>query len=404
MTESTIERQETGPSESELIRWWLSLEQGSRISASDGEDVYLFEQGHRNVHDGPDFLNAQFLLDGKTLKGDIEFHVRERDWFSHHHDRDPRYNNVVLHIVVKPGSKRTVTRSGKSVTLVPVRPGNVFSRQEKFCQLTGECDEEKSTRKLRRLAKIRWMRKVSRIRNSIRETGDAREAFYVESFRSLGLKGNENAFERLSRSVPLSTFLNLAEPGEVLAVLLGTSGLLDFAPTDKDFGNGDYRRLWRSLSRTLLVKEVIASDDWRRKGIRPNAFPERRLGWGARLAWSLVSGWEPWRDKAEETLSRLDTVLDEKSGGKGWQGEWLGNVIIPFREAWDEFSKGRGNSKRYEIWFGLDLGYTYGRLSRQFSPHLRQRQLTSFGVQQGLLALSERYCEMDLCGACPLRE
>lgn len=34
------------------------------------------------------------------LVGDVEFHTRASDWFTHQHQSDPRYNRVILHVVL----------------------------------------------------------------------------------------------------------------------------------------------------------------------------------------------------------------------------------------------------------------------------------------------------------------
>ena len=35
-----------------------------------------------------------------ALVGDVEFHIRASDWFAHNHHTDPRYNQVLLHVVL----------------------------------------------------------------------------------------------------------------------------------------------------------------------------------------------------------------------------------------------------------------------------------------------------------------
>lgn len=395
---STGERTEIA--ESELIRWWLSLEDGTRLSPLNGPAIYLLSHGSRNNYDGPDFLGARLMVDDQASQGDVEFHIHERDWFAHRHHKDSRYDNVILHIVARGGIRRAVTGSGRPVPLLEIRPDRIISGEEVFCQLTDECDEKTANEALRRMAKIRWMRALYRMHSALREMEDTREAFYVQSFWSLGLKGNEYLFERLSRSLPLSTFSNLRDHREVLAVLLGVSGLFDSELIEEDLSVSE----WSSFFNELHVKEMFSSDLWRRKGVRPSAFPERRMGLGARIVWALLEGWEPWKNGVQKTLSDIEAMFRVKVSAKGWYSEWLGNVIIPFQEALEELQHEQGGDERFLRWFELDLGYTYGKVSRQFSPYLKQKQLTNFGMQQGLLSLQERYCETNLCRLCPLRE
>ena len=42
-------------------------------------------------------------------------------------------------------------------------------------------------------------------------------------------------------------------------------------------------------------------------------------------------------------------------------------------------------------------------LWRDFAPYIPRKALTNFGIQQGLLALRERYCNLSLCEFCSLK-
>ncbi len=47
---------------------------------------------------------------GRTLVGDVEFHLRAGDWFTHGHHTDPRYNQVILHVVRYPDGQMPARR------------------------------------------------------------------------------------------------------------------------------------------------------------------------------------------------------------------------------------------------------------------------------------------------------
>lgn len=389
--------------ESNLVRWWRTLKQGGQLSTSDGRTVYLLEHGLPNIHDGPDISGVSLLIGSRLIRGDVEFHIHESDWFYHHHHEDPRYDDVILHVVAKCGNRRAVTSSGKQIDLVEISSDCFgFKREAMLCQLTRRCDETTILRFLQPLARIRWIRKVSRVRATIRETKDVQEAFYIQSFRSLGLKGNEQLFESLAKSIPFTLLSKLRNLDEILAMFLGAAGFLNSGfKIDAELSH--YHHLWNDLSHQFKLEKTFPPKAWKRRGIRPKAFPERRMRLGAGIVWALLEGWQPWERSLEETLVDLNHIFTHTLPKKGWCIEWLGNVILPFQEAWDEFCLSGGSDERFLQWFILDLGYSYGQFSQQFSPYLKPKHLSNFGIQQGLLALLERYCELDLCRLCPLR-
>jgi len=48
----------------------------------------------------------------------VEIHLRQRDWDSHGHGRDPNYNGVVLHAAFEVDSPATSLQSGRQAPVV----------------------------------------------------------------------------------------------------------------------------------------------------------------------------------------------------------------------------------------------------------------------------------------------
>lgn len=90
------------PYESEVARRWWRLPPGTRLLLSNGEMYYLLFAGRSGSSAGPDVHDAVLYIERDERKrvGDVEFHVRSSDWVAHHHHTDPRYNNVLLHVVL----------------------------------------------------------------------------------------------------------------------------------------------------------------------------------------------------------------------------------------------------------------------------------------------------------------
>ena len=84
------------------------------LTTQGGERVEIIDVGLPNPHDGPDFFNAKVKVGATYWAGNVEIHDRASDWFHHGHDRDPHYNNVVLH-VVREADALALTQDGKRI-------------------------------------------------------------------------------------------------------------------------------------------------------------------------------------------------------------------------------------------------------------------------------------------------
>ena len=78
-----------------------------------GVTVEVVNPGLPNTDAGPDFFNAQVKMGGQLLVGNVEIHTVSTEWFRHGHDHDPRYDNVILHVVERDDGPVT-TRPGRA--------------------------------------------------------------------------------------------------------------------------------------------------------------------------------------------------------------------------------------------------------------------------------------------------
>lgn len=103
------------PYEYEIVRCWWAIAPGSVLPLIDGGSVRIVFPGHPGGSMGPDVYDAVLCLSsslcpvvGRELQsgllekqvGDVEFHIRASDWEAHQHYTDPRYNCVILHVVL----------------------------------------------------------------------------------------------------------------------------------------------------------------------------------------------------------------------------------------------------------------------------------------------------------------
>ncbi|HLQ11391.1 MAG TPA: DUF2851 family protein [Ktedonobacteraceae bacterium] len=108
--------------EQDLAQRWHALPPVQSLPLTGGEVCYLHYAGRSGGPQGPDIRDAvlQFApahpdaAEGR-ITGDIEFHVRCSDWYAHQHHTDPRYNNVILHVVLIVDSVGPVLRQDGQV-------------------------------------------------------------------------------------------------------------------------------------------------------------------------------------------------------------------------------------------------------------------------------------------------
>jgi hypothetical protein len=85
-------------SERHVQAMWLEQKYFKDLETEEGFAIEVLSPGIWNSEAGPDFLKAHVRIAGQDYFGDVEIHLAEGGWTQHGHHRDPRYNNVVLHV------------------------------------------------------------------------------------------------------------------------------------------------------------------------------------------------------------------------------------------------------------------------------------------------------------------
>ncbi len=86
----------------------LFLSDPSKIfNTKSGKRLQVLSPGRHNLFAGPDFLEIGILLDGFVIVGNAEFHKKSSDWFSHQHDDNSAFDDVILHIVLEDDSLKS---------------------------------------------------------------------------------------------------------------------------------------------------------------------------------------------------------------------------------------------------------------------------------------------------------
>ena len=286
-------------------RLWLSED----MVTNDGLRVRVIDPGLLNTDAGPDFFNAKIEIDGHLWVGNVEIHVRASDWKRHHHDEDPAYDSVILHIVEKDDAP-VYRINGELIPQVELQVSPRFN--ESYDRLVNAQVELPCAARLKEVPQLtvtEWIEalaferlhgKVDRVRQLYdRYNGSWEDICYVMLARTLGFGINNDAFERLARVTPLRLLHKHSDSIlQVEALLFGQAGLLGGAH-DSDPYYQQLTREYAFLANKFSLRPIEGTA-WRLFRSRPQNFPYRRI---ALLAQFVKGGFNLMND----ILSASDT-------------------------------------------------------------------------------------------------
>lgn len=275
--------------------WKHRLFDVRQLFTVDGRSVEVIDVGLHNSNDGPDFFNSKIKIDGLLYVGNVEIHDKASDWFLHHHELDPKYNNVVLHVCGNVDRKIT-TQSGYLPPQMQISVP-VFVA-ENYSQLIKEDYYPPCYRAIKNISRLKihaWMNSlqaerleekteiiVSRLKKS---RGDWEKTFFMTIARNFGFGINGDAFEHWASTVDLSAAAHHRDnPFQIEAIFMGQAGLLNEKnipqrhrqqAIDDDY----FQRLkgeYAYLSHKFNLQEMDFSM-WRFLRLRPQNFPYIRI-------------------------------------------------------------------------------------------------------------------------------
>lgn len=272
-----------------------------QLFTTDNRSVEVIDVGLLNHDTGPDFFNAKIKLDGKLWVGNIEMHMRSMDWYQHGHDRDQRYDNVILHVVCNDNG---LVRTSSGNTLPQLVIGIPQNIADNYKQLLSEdryppCHQIIPT--LSSLTLHSWMtalqterleRKTTDILLRLEQTGGSWEdAFFRTLARNFGFGVNSEAFEVWANSIDIHKVdHHRDDPFQVEAYFFGQAGLLEEDALSQshrqDAIADDYFQRLRSEYKYLKHKFSLTPMDgkmWKFLRLRPQNFPYIRLSQMVRL-------------------------------------------------------------------------------------------------------------------------
>lgn len=273
--------------------WRLRRFRFQNLLTTTGEPLEIIDLGQHNQHAGPDFLNARIRIDGTLWAGNVEMHLRSSQWYTHQHEQDPNYENVILHVVLDE-DELVQHPDGERIPCLNLRPYLPAGLAQKYlrllhsehwipCQLQlYQVPDIKRELWLDRLLVERLEQRTHQLRERLLQNkNDWEETFYQSLAWGMGLRVNADAFLMLAESLPLKTLLRHKNSlTQLEALLFGQAGLLEGEFTD------EYpRRLQQEygLLRAKFKLQPISANHWKFMRMRPANFPTVRIAQWATL-------------------------------------------------------------------------------------------------------------------------
>jgi hypothetical protein len=307
--------------------WQFQYFNKSELIASGGEAIQVIFPGQFNTNQGPDFTNAKIKIDTATWAGSVELHIKTSDWHKHHHQHDPNYNNVILHVVWEDDSRRNPSPAIPVIELQSRISKLLLQRYEELMNASCFIPCEKNILGIRditwkswkeRLLAERLLRKIKAVQTCLQQNNyHWEETFWWQLARNFGIKVNADAFEAVARSVSITTLAKQKYQVQQLeALLLGQAGLLK-----GDFRE-DYPRLLQAdyhfQQHKHKLKPVTNAVHFLR--MRPGNFPTIRL---AQLAMLIHESTHLFA-KIKETDSLKDVkLLFDITASDYWNSHYL---------------------------------------------------------------------------------
>jgi len=405
--------------------WRFQLFEKRDFKTCEGEIIEVIYPGIQNYDSGPDFLNAKIKIGDKVWAGHVELHLNTDDWFKHGHQKDPAYNNVILHVVYDD----VAMVKKPDIPLVSLKyriSRNIIDNYTKMINQATWVACEDSLQLIDSLTWTTWLQRLIAERveykNSIikdlliKTNNDWHESFYISIARSFGYRVNADAFEKLAIITPQKLIAKHKNSlFQIEALLFGQAGLLDGIFKD------DYplklQKEYSFLCDKYNLQNMDASE-WKFARMWPVSFPTIRIAQFAQLLYKSSSLFNKILeiDRVANIVKCLETeassywfqhyIFDNqtitksrKKLGKSTVNRIIINSVIPIL-----FAFGKEKDKNHLTALALELFEVISPEKNSIIDQWQSRGIfaKNAGETQALLHLKNEYCNKKRCLICAI--
>ena len=304
--------------------WQFQYFNFKELFTQNDESLAIIKPGKLNTNQGPDFLDAIIKIEDVQLAGNIEVHFKASDWVKHTHQKDPNYNNIILHVVWINDVEITTANNNKIPVLV--LDGLVArSTLQRYVLMMGTLVIPCQNIILPTLDELGWLSWKERLiaerleRKSIKilvylqqSKQHWEQAFWVMLAANFGMKVNNELFEAVAQSISVNILAkHKSQIHQIEALLLGQANLLN-----QDFTE-DYpillQKEYHFLQKKYQLQPITIQPNYLR--MRPANFPTIRL---AQLAMLVHNSIHLFSKIKEQTSLKEVMILFEVTANDYW--------------------------------------------------------------------------------------
>ena len=327
------------------------------LTTTNGQQIEIIDPGLHNTNAGPDFFNAKIKIKDTLWVGNVEIHDKSSDWYLHGHDRDDKYNNVILHVagLIDINVKN---KDGKYIPQMQLDiPQDVKENYRDLLSTDTYPPCYKIIPDLSSLMIHSWMaalqterleQKTEAIKKRVELcNGSWEDGYFVTLARNYGFGINGDAFETWALNVPLHDVAHHRDDlFQIEAIFMGQAGLLelDTIPEkyQKDALEEGYFTKLRNEYLYLAHKFGLKPMDgslWKFLRLRPQNFPHIRISQLANLYYLHKAGLS--------NIIETDTVTHLE--------EMLKTAVTPYWENHYTFGSKSETNEKHLSPFSLNL-------------------------------------------------
>jgi hypothetical protein len=431
-----------------ICRIWDEKTYYTKLVTTDNRSVEILDYGERNYDAGPDYKNARVRIEGVIFSGDIEIHRTFKDWQQHKHQKDSKYNRVILQVVFWDDEFNSEMPLAKSIRTIPTIILSKFlvrsiheiwkeiidNPSPKFrlpcSSLTKDINTDIKDKWLEKLAMERIENKAERIAQNIKKPIEKifwEEALFVFICEALGYSKNKEQFLKLSsifRFEELKT--KIYNRIQLDALLFGSAGFLKELRYRDDYIL-KLKYEWQEIKPGLKI-EAMDRSEWNFFRLRPANFPTLRIAYASALLFELlynnlfdkiISCFEYSKKPVTETVNILNSIkvtdywyshykfggkpaLIKNIIGKDRIMNIIINVIKPLLFKYGSVTRNVSLVESVIHHFkNSKYSISSNEISRVMKSQLNYR-IRKVSEEQGMIQLHNFYCIKGRCNECEI--